>query len=76
MLGCIDPTTGLTVLVLIVLMLVLLMMLYSPSQYRELSRLYHEQIAADDTVYEGINSGRFKRVWFKITTKNNSHYYG
>ena len=72
----IDPTLGLAILVIFVLFVVLFQMLYSQRQYRELSHLYHEQKRADDTVYEGINSSRFRRIWFKLTNKGVNHYYG
>jgi uncharacterized membrane protein len=64
------------IVLLVVLLVLLFNMLYSPGQYRKLSDLYYEQKRADDVVYEGLNSSRFKRVWFKLTNKGVNHYYG
>ncbi len=64
------------IILAVMLVVMLFSMLYSPSQYRKLSDLYHEQKRADDIVYEGLNSSRFKRVWFKLTNKGVNHYYG
>jgi uncharacterized protein YcbK (DUF882 family) len=64
------------IILLVVLIILLFSMLYSPAQYKKLSELYHSQKAADDVVYEGINTSKFRRYWFKLTHKGVGHYYG
>lgn len=49
---------------------------YSPSQYRELKKLYKEQVEADNAVYDGLkHSNIAEKVLFRWTTKDVEHYY-
>ena len=58
------------------LLVLVVALLYSHNQYKQLSKLYHEQKEADNTVYEGLATSRFRRFWFKLTNKGVNHYYG
>lgn len=63
-------------IVILVILIILFAMFYSPAQYKQLSELYYNQKEADNTVYEGLATSRFRRFWFKLSNKGVNHYYG
>jgi len=72
----VDPMLYIGLTIILVLVIVLFSMLYSPTQYRELKKLFHEQRAADDVVYEGLrHSNVAEKLLFRWTTKDVEHYY-
>lgn len=72
----VDPMLLIGLAIILVLMFVLLLILYSPAQYRELKKLFLEQKAADDVVYEGLrHSNVAEKLLFRWTTKDVEHYY-
>lgn len=63
-------------IIALVILIILFAMFYSPAQYKQLSELYHTQKDADNIVYEGLATSRFRRFWFKLSNRDVNHYYG